>query len=64
MTERQVAKITVETGNIVLVRYNVLTLEDGVQVGPAGLHRESFMPGADISDCPAEVQAACAEAWG
>lgn len=61
--DRRISSITVGTGDIVFVRYDDVMLEDGKPVGTPAIHRESFMPGADVSEQPQRVRDFCAVAW-
>lgn len=57
-----VDQITIVENGIVFVRTATRLIEDGVQLSQT-FHRTSIAPGQDVSDQPANVQAACAAAW-
>ena len=55
-------KIEVVENGIIQVRQATRIIEDGVQLSQS-YHRWSLIPGQDVSDQPANVQAICAAAW-
>ena len=57
-----VDQITVTGNGVVLFREATQILEDGVELSRS-YHRSSLIPGQDISDVPANVQAICNAAW-
>lgn len=55
-------EITVSEAGHVFVRETALFAENGQEITKA-YKRTSFVPGADVSNQPAKVQAICAAAW-
>jgi hypothetical protein len=60
--ETVVAQITVSENGIVLVRENIIVKENGVEISKK-YHRNSFLPGQDVSSEPINVQNICITAW-
>ena len=59
---KTIDQITVTENGTVLVREATRILKDGVQIAQT-FHRWSFVPGSDVSEMPANVQAICNTAW-
>jgi hypothetical protein len=57
-----VDQITVTENGIVLYREATRIMEDGVQLSQT-YHRNSLMPGQDLTGIPANVVAHCNVAW-
>jgi hypothetical protein len=63
LTETKIIdQITVTENGTVLVREATRVLRDGIQIAET-YHRWSFVPGSDVSEMPANVQAICNTAW-
>lgn len=63
LTERSfIDQITVGEDKSVFVRKVTITERDGVEIA-RDYQRASFLPGQDVSEQPAEVQAFCAAKW-
>jgi hypothetical protein len=58
----KIDQITINENGIVLFREATKILEDGVELSKT-YHRSSLLPGQDISEAPANVQAICNAAW-
>ena len=57
-----VDQITVEENGTVLYREATRIMEDGIELSKA-YHRNSLMPGQDLTGIPANVAAICNVAW-
>jgi hypothetical protein len=63
LTETKVIdKIEIVENGIVQVREATRIMKDGEQIAQT-FHRWSFVPGSDVSEMPANVQAICQTAW-
>ena len=62
LTETQAYKIEINESKSIGVRRADIVLKDGVEIARS-FNRAVFMPGSDVSDQPAEVQAVAATVW-
>ena len=60
--EQAIDKIEIVENGVLQVRQITRIMEDGKQLS-SSYHRWSFVPGDDVSDQPANVQAIAAAAW-
>jgi hypothetical protein len=62
LTEKQSSKIEIIKDGTVFVQTDTTVLRDGAEIATT-VHRNSFVPGADVSSQPQQVQDVCAAAW-